>query len=209
MLAFQCCFLLCIPISIPDCLRNSSLDLNHHFIIQVCARGHDQTSLLREDWPQPLLALRSTFRRELGSLDLLFIMIRAALTVGLALSLSLVDAQDNRATDPNNHFIYPPLPGPQFSNDNTVFSENLNFTAGVTQSAPFKWTTNLTRIRISISQEGNPDSVQDFELKGVFDKLFFLAVFIEAKPLPHNFNTVNSVQHRRRFRLLEWFTWTD
>lgn len=59
-----------------------------------------------------------------------------------------VTAQDNRATDANNHFIYPPPPGPQFSNDPTIFQDNILLTAGVKQSEPFKWVSNLTSLAL-------------------------------------------------------------
>lgn len=86
------------------------------------------------------------------------VMYNILLLAGLAI------AQDNRPPDPNNRFIYPPLPGPQFSNDPTVFETNLNFTVGVLQSAPFKWVTNMTSMSVTLNQEGNPESVQTHEL---------------------------------------------
>ncbi|KAI4863438.1 hypothetical protein F4820DRAFT_374006 [Hypoxylon rubiginosum] len=76
----------------------------------------------------------------------------------------LVIAQDNRPPDPNNHFIYPPLPGPQFSNDPTVFESNLNFIIGKKQNQPFKWESNMTNMSILLIQEGNPESIQQHEL---------------------------------------------
>jgi hypothetical protein len=81
----------------------------------------------------------------------------------------LVVAQDNRPPDPKNRFIYPPLPGPQFSNDPTVFEINLNFTVGVSQSAPFKWVTNMNSMRVTLNQEGNPENVQSYELSRMSD----------------------------------------
>ncbi|KAI1281396.1 hypothetical protein F5Y07DRAFT_354576 [Xylaria sp. FL0933] len=72
----------------------------------------------------------------------------------------LVIGQDNRPPDPKNHFIYPPLPGPQFSNDPSVFSTNLAFAVGSPQSQPFKWVSNMSSMRIYLQQEGNQLSVQ-------------------------------------------------
>ncbi|KAI0527826.1 hypothetical protein F5B22DRAFT_582505 [Xylaria bambusicola] len=76
----------------------------------------------------------------------------------------LVLSQDNRPPDPNNHFIYPPLPGPQFSNDNTVFSSNIAFIVGQPQSQPWKWVSNMSSMMIILQQEGNPESVQQYQL---------------------------------------------
>ncbi|KAK5632053.1 hypothetical protein RRF57_007767 [Xylaria bambusicola] len=76
----------------------------------------------------------------------------------------LVIGQDNRPPDPNNYFIYPPLPGPQFSNDPTVFSSNLAFTVGQPQSQPWKWVSNMSSMMIYLQQEGNPESVQAHQL---------------------------------------------
>ncbi|KAI1302648.1 hypothetical protein F5Y03DRAFT_396403 [Xylaria venustula] len=78
----------------------------------------------------------------------------------------LVTAQDNRPPDANNHFIYPPLPGPQFSNDPSIFSSNLAFTVGSPQSQPFKWLSNVSSMMIYLQQEGNQLSVQQHELTG-------------------------------------------
>ncbi|KAI1104097.1 hypothetical protein F4804DRAFT_308220 [Jackrogersella minutella] len=87
----------------------------------------------------------------------------------LFLSLCLVLAQDNRPEDENNHFIFPPLPGPQYSNDPSVFSTNLNFTVGKGQDQPFKWVTNMTSMQIILCQEGNPDSVQRHQITDCID----------------------------------------
>ncbi|KAI0386067.1 hypothetical protein F5Y04DRAFT_245397 [Hypomontagnella monticulosa] len=87
----------------------------------------------------------------------------------LLLNLCLVLAQDNRDPDPNNHFIYPPLPGPQYSNDPTVFEANLNFTIGKQQSQPFKWVTNMTDMQIILCQEGNPDTVKQHAITQCVD----------------------------------------
>ncbi|KAI1118177.1 hypothetical protein F5Y14DRAFT_401336 [Nemania sp. NC0429] len=76
----------------------------------------------------------------------------------------LVVSQDNRPPDPNNHFIYPPLPGPQFSNDPSVFGSNLNFTVGSPQSQPFKWVSDMDSMQIILQQEGNQISVRSHEL---------------------------------------------
>jgi hypothetical protein len=80
--------------------------------------------------------------------------------------LWLSSAQDNRDPDPDNHFIYPPLPGPQYSNDPTVFESNLNFTVGTPQSQPFKWVSNLESLHLTMVQEGNPDVIQRHNLTG-------------------------------------------
>ncbi|KAI2623472.1 hypothetical protein GGS26DRAFT_219005 [Hypomontagnella submonticulosa] len=87
----------------------------------------------------------------------------------LLLNFCLVLAQDNRAPDPNNQFIYPPLPGPQYSNDPTVFKNNTNFTIGQQQSQPFKWVTNMTNMQIILCQEGNPDTVKQHAITECFD----------------------------------------
>lgn len=79
-----------------------------------------------------------------------------------------ISAQDNRATDENNHFIYPPLPGPQFSNDPTVFQDNILLTAGVKQSEPFKWASNLTNLALYLQQEGNSEYVKAHNLISSF-----------------------------------------
>ncbi|KAI1393977.1 uncharacterized protein F4822DRAFT_386680 [Hypoxylon trugodes] len=81
----------------------------------------------------------------------------------------LVIAQDNRDPDPNNQFVFPPLPGPQYSNDPTVFEKNLNFTVGKSQSQPFKWISNMTSMSIILCQEGNPDSVQTHTITDCID----------------------------------------
>ncbi|KIW65012.1 hypothetical protein PV04_07304 [Phialophora macrospora] len=78
----------------------------------------------------------------------------------LPLFLSSVSTQDNRAPDPNNHFISPPLPGPQANVDATVFWSNQNWTVGVLQTIDWNWVTNLTNLMITLQQEGNPESVQ-------------------------------------------------
>ncbi|KAI6090143.1 hypothetical protein F4821DRAFT_256292 [Hypoxylon rubiginosum] len=72
----------------------------------------------------------------------------------------LVIAQSDGPLDPQNHFVYPGLPGPAYSDDPTVFALNQNFTVGEDQSQPFKWITNMTSTRITLWQEGNPDKVQ-------------------------------------------------
>lgn len=86
--------------------------------------------------------------------------------LGLLLLLYPVVSQDNRPPDPNNHFIYPPLPGPQFGNDPHVFWSNLNFTVGVLQSQPFKWVSNMTLMQVTLQQEGNPAEVQTQMIQG-------------------------------------------
>jgi hypothetical protein len=93
-------------------------------------------------------------------------MFRRLCALGLLLRITLVVAQDNRPEDPNNHFVYPPLPGGQYSNDNTVFWSNINITVGEAQAEPFKWVTNMTSMRISLQQEGNPNSTQGRILTG-------------------------------------------
>ncbi|KAI8633356.1 hypothetical protein F5Y19DRAFT_471630 [Xylariaceae sp. FL1651] len=74
-----------------------------------------------------------------------------------------VGAQDNRPPDPDNQFIYPPLPGPQFSNDLTVFWENLNIIVRP-QNEPFKWVSNMSSMYVSLLQEGAPDLVNSVNL---------------------------------------------
>lgn len=88
----------------------------------------------------------------------------------LALTLLLcgaLHAQDNREPDPDNQFIYPPLPGPQASNDPSVFEDNLNFTVSIDQAQPWKWITNMTYMSITLNQEGNPDIVRSRVLLGM------------------------------------------
>ncbi|KAI0971682.1 hypothetical protein F4678DRAFT_461045 [Xylaria arbuscula] len=97
--------------------------------------------------------------------------------LGLLAAAWLVTAQDNRPPDANNHFIYPPLPGPQFSNDPSIFSSNLAFTVGSPQSQPFKWLSNMSSMMIYLQQEGNQLSVQQHALtgcqSGVIDSLYW------------------------------------
>lgn len=71
-----------------------------------------------------------------------------------------VTAQDNRPTDENNYFIYPPLPGLQFSDDPLVFEDNILLTAGVKQNEPFKWVSDLTSLALYLQQEGNTEDVE-------------------------------------------------
>ncbi|KAI3322964.1 hypothetical protein HD806DRAFT_545048 [Xylariaceae sp. AK1471] len=77
--------------------------------------------------------------------------------------MSEASAQDNRPPDPNNQFIYPPLPGPGFSDDPTVFGANINITVGQ-QHQPFKWVSNLNSMFVSLHQEGDPDVVNSVHL---------------------------------------------
>lgn len=93
-------------------------------------------------------------------------MFRRLCALGLLLCITLVVAQDNRPEDLNNHFVYPPLPGGQYSNDPTVFWTNINLTVGETQTEPFKWVTNMTSMQISLEQEGAPGTVQSRMLIG-------------------------------------------
>ncbi|KAI1878938.1 hypothetical protein JX265_003115 [Neoarthrinium moseri] len=67
-------------------------------------------------------------------------------TILLSLILSAsqpASAQDDRAVDPDNHFLYPPLPGAQHTEDPTVFWNNINVTFGVAQTQPFKWVSDM------------------------------------------------------------------
>ncbi|KAI1342425.1 hypothetical protein F5Y15DRAFT_412934 [Xylariaceae sp. FL0016] len=82
----------------------------------------------------------------------------------LFLSICAVLAQDDGPTDPDNHFIYPPLPGHTFNHDPSVFGSNLNFTVGVPQPQPFTWTSTVDNLSIMLWQEGNPDSVHSHTL---------------------------------------------
>jgi len=93
-------------------------------------------------------------------------MFRRLCALGWLLCITLVVAQDNRPEDPNNHFVYPPLPGDQYSNDPTVFRTNINITVGEVQAEPFKWVTNMTSMKISLEQEGAPGTVQSRILTG-------------------------------------------
>ncbi|OTA93709.1 hypothetical protein M434DRAFT_395391 [Hypoxylon sp. CO27-5] len=93
----------------------------------------------------------------------------STLLLYLLFNVCLVLAQDNREPDENNHFIYPPLPGPQYSNDPTVFETNINFTVGRGQSQPFKWVSNMTSMQIILCQEGNPDSVRTHDITDCID----------------------------------------
>ncbi|KAK5451471.1 hypothetical protein LTS15_008236 [Exophiala xenobiotica] len=85
----------------------------------------------------------------------------------LPLFLSSVSTQDNRAPDPNNHFISPPLPGPQVNVNATVFWSNQNWTVGVQQTIDWNWVTNFTNLMITMQQEGNPGSVQSRLILGM------------------------------------------
>lgn len=82
----------------------------------------------------------------------------------------LVIAQSDGPLDPQNHFVYPGLPGPAYSDDPTVFALNQNFTVGEDQSQPFKWITNMTSTRITLWQEGNPDKVQQHIIYGAYPR---------------------------------------
>ncbi|KAI0120383.1 hypothetical protein F4776DRAFT_251803 [Hypoxylon sp. NC0597] len=93
----------------------------------------------------------------------------STLLLYLLLNVCIVLAQDNREPDENNHFIYPPLPGPQYSNDPSVFETNINFTVGRGQSQPFKWVSNMTSMQIILCQEGNPDSVRTHDITDCID----------------------------------------
>lgn len=64
-------------------------------------------------------------------------------------------AQDDRAVNPNNHFLYPPLPGAQHTKDPTVFWSNINVTFGVAPTQPFQWISDMTSMRVTLQQEGN------------------------------------------------------
>jgi hypothetical protein len=73
---------------------------------------------------------------------------------GFLLLAGLAIAQSNMPKDPNNHFVYPPTPGPKFANDPTVFKDNKNFTVRVKQSQPFTSVTNMTLVSVTLWQEG-------------------------------------------------------
>lgn len=71
----------------------------------------------------------------------------------LSVILSKVGAQVSGANpDPETHFVYPPLPGPNVSDDPTVFWNNINLTAGA-QPQPFTWVTNMDAVTISMHQQ--------------------------------------------------------
>jgi hypothetical protein len=73
-------------------------------------------------------------------------------------------AQDNRAVDPANHFLFPPLPGPQHSQDPTVFWGNINITYGEAQTQAFTWVSDMSSMSVTLQQEGNETSVQAREI---------------------------------------------
>ena len=82
-----------------------------------------------------------------------------------------VVAQDNRPEDPNNHFVYPPLPADQFLNNDpsvlpSVFCTNIIFTVGEIQLEPFKWVSNMTSMRLELYQQGGLEDVQSHVLTG-------------------------------------------
>ncbi|KAI0834088.1 hypothetical protein F5Y06DRAFT_307155 [Hypoxylon sp. FL0890] len=87
----------------------------------------------------------------------------------LLLNICLVLAQDNGEPDKNNHFIYPPLPGPQYSDDPSVFETNINFTIGKVPSQPFKWMSNMTSMHIILFQEGDPYTTLTHSITGCID----------------------------------------
>jgi hypothetical protein len=76
------------------------------------------------------------------------------LLLPLALALG-ASAQDNRPIDPNNHFIYPPKAGPQYSGDPAVFKDDINITAGP-QSKQFQWVSDMESMSVTMHQEGDP-----------------------------------------------------
>lgn len=100
----------------------------------------------------------------------------------LLLFILYVTAQDNRATDANNHFIYPHLPGPQFSHDPTVFHDNILLTAGVKQGEPFKWVSNLTSLALYLQQEGNEEYVKAHNLICSFSLCLTATIFTTQHP---------------------------
>ncbi|KAI0162141.1 hypothetical protein GGR57DRAFT_453217 [Xylariaceae sp. FL1272] len=68
-----------------------------------------------------------------------------------------VKAQDPGTPDPDNHFIFPPLPGARVTDDETVFWNNQEIVAGKPQTQPFTWTSNLPNMRVRMQQEGISD----------------------------------------------------
>ena len=76
-------------------------------------------------------------------------------------------AQDNRAPDPNNHFINPPLPGNQSNVDATVYWENQNWTVGTPAISVWNWVTNRSNLAITLQQEGNSKLVQSHMILGI------------------------------------------
>ena len=115
-------------------------------------------------------------------------MIRMLNALALLLSTTMVVAQDERPEDLYNHFVYPPLPADQFTNnpDPIVFWTDIVLTVGEEQAEPFKWVTNMTSMQIVLQQEGNPESVQSRPLTG--------------NSRPHSLYKVNSIYrlHSRR-----------
>ncbi|KAH8647244.1 hypothetical protein BX600DRAFT_476362 [Xylariales sp. PMI_506] len=69
-------------------------------------------------------------------------------------------AQDSRAEDPNNHFVFPPLPGPQHTSDPTVFWDNINITYGVAQTKAFQWVSDMSSMQVTLEQEGDQSSAR-------------------------------------------------
>ena len=81
----------------------------------------------------------------------------------------LATAQDDRATDPDNHFIYPPPAGPKFAKDPTVYRSNPAYILG--DSHPFEWVTNVSSIDLWLVSEGADAEFFDLACKFIRDTL--------------------------------------
>jgi len=79
------------------------------------------------------------------------VLLEVLLLLALALGAS---AQDNRPTDPNNYFIYPPKAGPQYSGDPVVFKDDINITVSP-QTRSFQWVSDMESMSVSMHQEGD------------------------------------------------------
>jgi hypothetical protein len=71
--------------------------------------------------------------------------------ISLLLLFVLVAAQDDRATDPLNHFKYQGPAGLKYNTDQTVYWQNQNWTVG--QNQPITWVANFN-VGLALYQEG-------------------------------------------------------
>ncbi|KAI2603975.1 uncharacterized protein GGS25DRAFT_506352 [Hypoxylon fragiforme] len=83
----------------------------------------------------------------------------------LLANLCLAVAQDSRRVDPNNHFIYPPLPGPPIGEDPHAYDANINFIVGKAPEQSFKWVSNITSLKVQIVQETPPNVENQYVIR--------------------------------------------
>lgn len=87
-----------------------------------------------------------------------------SIILGVLAASHPASAQDDRAVDPDNHFLFPPLPGAQYTKDPSVFWNNINVTLGVTQTQPFKWLSDMTSMKVTLQQEAQTGEAQYREI---------------------------------------------